>query len=100
LPPAADFGVGAIRFMAMEEFMNCVGEVIMDGNVPCVKCGYGNGCKMSGLPMLHGPDATVESVGIKTFEEQDTVVAEAEALGKKIAAALAEKTRTKTMNAG
>jgi multimeric flavodoxin WrbA len=91
LPPAADFGVGAIKFMAMEEYMEYVGEVVMDGNVPCVKCGYGNECKMSGIPMLYGPDATVESVGIQTFEDRDTVVEEAKALGKKIAEALAKK---------
>ncbi|GAB6062482.1 flavodoxin family protein [Deferrisoma palaeochoriense] len=91
LPPAADFGVGAIKFMAMEEGMEYVGEVVMDGNVPCVKCGYGNECVMSAIPMLYGPEATVESVGIKTFEDRDTVVEEARALGRKIAEALARK---------
>ncbi|MHB8762999.1 MAG: flavodoxin family protein [Deferrisomatales bacterium] len=88
LPPAGDMGVNAIQFFAMEEGMDFVGSVIMDGNVPCVKCGLGDECPMSGIRMLHGPDATVESVGIRCFEDQAAVVASARELGQKIRAKL------------
>jgi hypothetical protein len=75
----------------MEEGMNFVGAVKIQGNVPCVKCVYGDECKMSGIPMLHGPDATVDSVGIKAFEEQPIAVEAARELGHKIAEALKAK---------
>ncbi len=84
LPPAGDMGVNAIQFFAMEEGMEFAGSVVMDGNVPCVKCGLGDECAMSGIKMLYGPDATVESVGIRCFEDQETVVQGARKLGEQI----------------
>lgn len=90
LPPAAMMGLNAISFYMMEEGMNIVGNVKIDGNVPCVRCRKAVGCKMSGIPMLYGADATPESVGIKAFENQPEAVAAAKELGKNIAAALAE----------
>lgn len=84
LPPAADMAVNAIQFFAMEEGMEFVGSVVLDGNVPCVKCGLGDECSMSGIKMLHGPEATVESVGIRCFEEQPAALEAARALGRSI----------------
>lgn len=88
LPPAGDMGVDAIRFYMMEEGMNFVGYVKILGNVPCIKCGYGDECKMSGVKMIYGPNATVKSVGINRFEERPEAVNAARELGKKIAQAL------------
>lgn len=88
LPPAGQMGINAVQFYMMEEGMNFVGAVKIQGNVPCVKCVYGDECKMSGIPMLYGPDATVDSVGIKSFEEQPVAVEAARELGHKIAEAL------------
>ena len=42
LPPACDMAINAIMFYMMEEGMNFVGSVKILGNVPCIKCGYGN----------------------------------------------------------
>lgn len=42
LPPGADMGVNAIQFFAMEEGIEFVGSVVIDGNVSCVKCGIGD----------------------------------------------------------
>jgi multimeric flavodoxin WrbA len=84
LPPAAEMGVNAIRFFALEEGMNFLGSVVMDGNVPCVKCGLGDEWSMSGIKMLYGADATVESVGIRCFEDQAAVVQSARELGQRI----------------
>lgn len=88
LPPASQMGVNAIQFFMMEEGMNFVGSVAIQGNVPCVRCGNGDSCKMSGINMLYGADATVDSVGIKQFEEQPAGVAAARDLGRKIREAL------------
>jgi hypothetical protein len=46
---------------------------------------------MSGLTMLYGPETTVDSVGIKSFEEQPIAVDGANELGRKIADALQAK---------
>jgi len=88
MPPAFDFGSNAIKFFMMEEGMAFLGSIRIDGNVPCVKCGYGNGCAMSGITMLFGQDATVESVGIHAFEDQPGAVRAAVELGESIAVSL------------
>ena len=91
LPPAAQMGINAIQFYMMEEGMNFVDAVKVGGNVPCIKCGFGNECKVSGISMLYGPDATVESVGINSFEKQPDAVEAAKELGRKIAEELKVK---------
>lgn len=91
LPPAAECGVNAVRFYMMEEGMNFVGAVKISGNVPCIKCGCGDSCKMSGIAMLYGPDATVDSVGCKNFENIPLSLESAKELGHKIAEALRGK---------
>ena len=88
LPPACQMGVNAVQFYMMEEGMNYVGAVKLQGNVPCVKCGRGDACKMSGIKMLYGENETVNSVGINTFEAQSTAVKAATDLGEKIRQAL------------
>ena len=89
LPPAAEMGVNAIMFYMMEEGMQFVGALKLQGVIPCVRCGFGDACKMSGIKMLHGPAATIDSVGIKPFEQQPMSIEGAQELGRKIAVALA-----------
>ncbi len=91
LPPACDFGVNAVKFYMMEEGMEFIGEVRVKGNVPCIRCGFGDECNMTGIKMLFGPDATVSSVGVKTLETQPDAVKAAIDLGKKIADYLKSK---------
>jgi len=88
LPPAGNIGIDTIRFYMMEEGMNFVGYVKVLGNVPCIKCGYGDECKMSAVKMIFGPNATVDSVGINRFEGQPVATNAAMELGKEIAQAL------------
>lgn len=88
LPPACQMGVNAVQFYMMEEGMNFVGAVKLHGNVPCIRCGHGDECQMSGIPMLYGADQNVESVGISSFEDQEHAVEAARELGRTIAAAL------------
>ncbi|WP_370575245.1 flavodoxin family protein [Methanomethylovorans sp.] len=85
LPPAGEYGLNSIFFYMMEEGMEPVGGVKIQGNVPCVRCGYGDECATSGLSMIFGPDATVESVGINDFEEQSKAMDAAKELGSNIA---------------
>jgi len=91
LPPACDFGVDSIKFYMMEEGMEFVGAVRVMGNVPCIKCGYGDECKMSAVTMLYGADASVSSVGVARFEEQPEAVNAAVKLGRDIADRLKSK---------
>jgi len=85
LPPACDFGINAIKFYMMEEGMEFIGGVRIEGNVPCIRCGYGDECNMSGLKMIYGKEATVGSVGVNTFEEQAEAMKAVVEIGKKIA---------------
>ena len=84
LPPACQIGIDAIQYYMMEEGMEYLGAVKIEGNVPCMKCGNGDSCKMSAVTMIHGPEATVDSVGIRRFEEQHMAVDAAADLGRRI----------------
>ncbi len=81
-------GVNAIAFYMIEEGMRFVGALKLQGNVPCVRCGLGDQCAMSGVKMLYGPMATVDSVGIKRFEQHPVSIQGARELGQKLAEAL------------
>ncbi|WP_406670048.1 flavodoxin family protein [Methanolobus sp. ZRKC4] len=91
LPPALENGINAITYYMMEEGMEIMGSVKTLGNVPCVKCKYGDDCDMTGIKMMFGPDATKESVGISRFEDQPEAVKAAKELGGKIAEKLNSK---------
>jgi multimeric flavodoxin WrbA len=88
LPPACETGVNAIKFYMMEEGMNFVGEVRVQGNVPCIRCGMGDQCPVSGLKMIFGPEATLASIGVQTVEQQPAAIEAAIKLGKEIACRL------------
>lgn len=49
-----------------------------------LKCGHGDQCAMSGVKMLHGPEATVASVGVRRFEDDAGLLDVARAFGRKI----------------
>jgi multimeric flavodoxin WrbA len=84
MPPAADIGIQAIQHFMMEEGMRFMGGVSLLGNVPCIHCGKDGQCQMSGLKMIHGPDATPESVGINDFANDPKKIAELQQLGEAI----------------
>ncbi len=73
----------------MEEGMQNLGSMIILGNVPCIRCGHGDQCEMSGIKMLSGPDATVASVGVWSFAAQPPLLQAARELGERIRAAVA-----------
>ena len=84
LPHAAEIATSQIAFWMMEEGMVNLGTLTILGNVPCIRCGHGDDCKMSGIKMLSGREATVESVGVHTFEVDETLLHQARELGAKI----------------
>ena len=86
MPQAAENGIQAVQNYMMEEGMHFVGGVSIAGNVPCVKCGDEGQCRMSGLKMIHGPDATVESIGINRLEDNPATVAALQKLGEDLSA--------------
>jgi len=71
----------------MEEGMQNLGTLVLRGNVPCIRCGFGDTCPASGVKMIHGPEATVESVGVRTFEEDGSLQRQARELAEKLRAA-------------
>ena len=84
MPPAAQTATSQIAFWMMEEGMVNLGHIVILGNVPCIKCGHGDDCPMSGVKMLHGPDATVASLGVRTFEGDQALMQSAQEVGRKI----------------
>lgn len=84
LPPAAETATSQIACWMMEEGMTHLGSLVILGNVPCIRCGYGDTCKASGVKMIHGPEATVESVGVRAFEGDESLVETARQLAEKI----------------
>ncbi len=84
LPPAADMATNQLAFWMMEEGMKNVGTIVIRGNVPCIRCGHGDDCELSGIKMLFGPDATVNSVGVKRFEDDASLQEKARDIAEEI----------------
>jgi multimeric flavodoxin WrbA len=88
MPPASQTATAQIGIWMVEEEMVNVGSMVILGNPPCIRCGYGDQCDFSGVKMLHGPDATVASLGVRRFEDAEPLVNGARELGAKIRAAV------------
>lgn len=88
LPPAAQTATSQIACWMMEEGVVNLGTLVIQGNVPCIRCGYGDDCSVSGLKMLFGPDASVASVGVHTFEKDAVLGAAAEEMAAKLRSAV------------
>ncbi len=84
LPNACQNGIEAVQAYMMEEGMNFQGGVKILGNVPCLTCGYGDECATSGLKMIFGPEASLDSVGLSSFENQQEALRQVEELGANI----------------
>ncbi len=90
-PPVAECVVNSIAAYMQEEGMQIVGDAKILGNVPCVRCKLEDNCELSGVKMLYGPEATVDSVGINSFEDQEIPLEAAKQLGRNIAESLNSK---------
>lgn len=84
MPPASQTATAQIAMWMMEEGMANLGSLTVVGNPPCIRCGHGDDCEMSGVKMLHGADATVKSVGVHGFADDVTAQELARNLGLKL----------------
>lgn len=63
------------------ERMELVGQLSVQGNLPCLSCGEGDDCEMSCIKMMFGPDFKTADIGFTKVEKQEKVWAEAIRLG-------------------
>ncbi|MHC4329869.1 MAG: flavodoxin family protein [Planctomycetota bacterium] len=73
----------AIQLRDMER-MELVGQVMVKGNIPCLTCGVGDECEMSGLRKRYGPDARSSDHPYVRVEDQKEVWEEAMRIGRLI----------------
>jgi multimeric flavodoxin WrbA len=59
-----------------------VGQLKVNGNVPCLTCGHGDNCEMSAVRALHGRDARASAEHCVRVEDQRAVWNEALRLGQ------------------
>ncbi|MEE8553959.1 MAG: flavodoxin family protein [Desulfobacterales bacterium] len=64
------------------ERMDLVGQLAVQGNLPCLTCGEGDECEMSGLKVLYGPDAKTSDYEYSRVEDQKEVWEEAIRIGR------------------
>jgi len=73
----------AIQLKEMER-MELIGQVMVKGNIPCLTCGEGDECEMSGLRKRYGPDARSSDYPYTRVEDQEEVWEEAMRIGRLI----------------
>ncbi|MBW2240315.1 MAG: flavodoxin family protein [Deltaproteobacteria bacterium] len=66
------------------ERMDLIGQLTIKGNIPCLTCGEGDECEMSGLKVMYGPDAKTSDFGYSRVEDQNEVWEEATRIGRLI----------------
>lgn len=66
------------------ERMDLVGQLTVKGNLPCLTCGEGDGCQMSAVKVVYGPDAKTSDFGYFQVENQKEVWEEAVRIGRLI----------------
>ncbi|MCG8566828.1 MAG: flavodoxin family protein [Desulfobacterales bacterium] len=74
--------------MAGYEGMELVGQIRVQGNLPCVTCGRGDDCPQSAKPLLHGADIPCSDIPYADVQNNDALWRQAEEIGKKIKAGL------------
>ncbi|MDR1085409.1 MAG: flavodoxin family protein [Deltaproteobacteria bacterium] len=67
---------------------NYKGALIIEGNVPCLSCGFGEDCPGSGFLMDYGPGAKITPDKFRRFQDNPLLVAEAKKLGQEIGKAV------------
>ncbi len=66
------------------ERMELVGQVMVKGNLPCLTCGEGDDCEMSGVKRRYGSDARAADCPYVRVEDQKEVWEEAMRIGRLI----------------
>ena len=82
IPPMAKLVSDTIAHeMAMEK-MKVIETILIRGNVPCLTCGRGSECKMSGVPLLFGKGTKASSDLCIRVEDQDKVQKQINQIGE------------------
>ena len=90
VPPIAEQVSNTIaREMAMEN-MKVIETILIRGNVPCLTCGRGSECKMSGVPLLFGKGTKASSDLCIRVEDQEKVQKQIIQVGKMLQERLSE----------
>ncbi len=66
------------------ERMDLLGQLTVQGNLPCLTCGEGDECKMSAVKIMYGLDAKTSDFGYSRVEDQKEVWKNAARLGRLI----------------
>ena len=66
------------------ERMDLIGQLTVQGNLPCLTCGESDECEMSGLKVMYGPDARTSDFRYSQVEDQKEVWEEAVRIGRLI----------------
>jgi len=66
----------------MMERMELVGQLKVNGNIPCLTCGVGDVCEMSGARLRNIPEAKISADSCVKVEDQKEVWEEALQLGR------------------
>jgi hypothetical protein len=85
---AIDQVAEAIERQLRMERMEHVGTIKIKGNVPCLTCGQGSTCEMSGVPMIFGRGTKASSelcVGVEDqVEVWEEIIRLGELLGERL----------------
>jgi multimeric flavodoxin WrbA len=76
-----DYFVGYLR-------INYLGTLHLNGNVPCLSCGYGEDCPGSGFLAQYGKGAKITSDDFSSFSENIQAQRQAKTLGQAMAQAI------------
>ncbi len=84
-PDAADnVNQSLVKQLKDMERMELIGQVMIKGNIPCLTCGVGDECEMSGLRKRYGPDARSSDYPYTRVEDQKEVWEQAMRIGRLI----------------
>lgn len=64
------------------ERMELVGQLSIQGNLPCLSCGQGDNCQMSAVTLMYGTDANTSDIGYSRVESQKDVWNQAAQIGQ------------------
>jgi multimeric flavodoxin WrbA len=73
------------------EGMEVIGNLEAIGNPPCLSCGYGETCPMSGIPLAFAGDTTITPDKFKRVEDQVDLWNKAQELGNQLGCAIRER---------
>ena len=88
IPPISKQVSNSIALEMRMENMEVIDTILIKGNVPCLTCGRGSECKMSGVPMLFGKGTKASTDLCIRVEDQSDVQKKIRRVGEMLKARL------------